>query len=296
MEQTSQGHFPAQLSIIVPITRMHGRLSGLHQWLAEVDFRKIEVILVHDVQDELTSIDLQSLIVEYPLIKLIEQTVMSAGLARNAGFRCARANWIVFWDSDDTPNVSALRHFLEHPDKESIDLFVFNFRIDTRGSISNYRTTTWKDIALNPGIWRIIISKSTISRHSFPSFPLGEDQYFLATLNLPSLRIRYIDEYLYTYQIGANGQATAIKSNLPRLRESLSAINSIQILQKGDSLSFTCILYWRQILTLLKRGSFSIKLEATSIILSNFLKHRSNYKINLQAMVFVFKKLMGRHV
>ncbi len=293
---TERSSSPVQLSIVVPITKMHNRLGLLRKWITEIDFQNIEVILVHDLQDEFTSIDLLSLVTEFPLIRILEKTFLSAGLARNAGLKIARADWILFWDCDDEPSVSGLSEFIEHPNKESFDLFIFNFRIEKNGTVSNNQTRSWKDLAINPGIWRIVFSRSTISNHSFPSFPLGEDQYFLAQLQVPTRRTRFVNEFLYTYKIGMTGQATTNNSNIPRLKESLFALNSIRTHQKGDNLEFTCILYWRQILTLLKRGSISIRIESISMILCNFLRINSNYLVNLKALAFVLRKLMVRHV
>ncbi len=293
---TERSSSPVQLSIVVPITKMHNRLGLLRKWITEIDFQNIEVILVHDLQDEFTSIDLLSLVTEFPLIRILEKTFLSAGLARNAGLKIARADWILFWDCDDEPSVSGLSEFIEHPNKESFDLFIFNFRIEKNGTVSNNQTRSWKDLAINPGIWRIVFSRSTISNHSFPSFPLGEDQYFLAQLQVPTRRTRFVNEFLYTYKIGMTGQATTNNSNIPRLKESLFALNSIRTHQKGDNLEFTCILYWRQILTLLKRGSISIRIESISMILCHFLRINSNYLVNLKALAFVLRKLMVRHV
>jgi glycosyltransferase involved in cell wall biosynthesis len=289
---SNQGQFLAQLSIIVPVTRMHGRLAGLKKWISEINYGETQVILVHDFQDELTSLDLRLLIDEFPAIQLIEQTFMSAGLARNAGLKAAQADWILFWDSDDEPNISVLMEFLKLPNKLNFDLFVFNFRIDNDSNISNIQTNSWKELAVHPGLWRIIFSRSTVSGHVFPSFPLGEDQLYLAQLDLPSCRIGFIDAYLYTYKVNVNGQATSSYSNLLRLKESLLDLNSIRARQKGDNFEFTSILYWRQILTLLKRGNASLKLQAISLILGNVLKLNSNYVINFRALNYLLRKLV----
>jgi glycosyltransferase involved in cell wall biosynthesis len=284
-----------QISIIVPITRMYGRLDGLEKWLSEIDFSKVEVILVHDLQDEKTGVELHSLIASQPMARIIEQTFLSAGLARNAGLKASQGEWILFWDSDDQPDVSTLHNFLELPNKPNFDLFVFNFRIEKDGAFSNIQTGTWRELAVHPGIWRIVFSKSSVSGHIFPSFPLGEDQHFLAQLNLPHCHIGYIDANLYTYKIGVIGQATSNNSNLFRLKESLLALNSIRSRQNGEDFEFTSILYWRQLLTLLRRGNVFLKLQTISLILGNFLKPNPGYLINFKALNYLLRRLAVRH-
>lgn len=295
MGQKSEFQPAIQISIIVPITRMYGRLGELEKWLFEIDFSKVEVILVHDLQDEKTGIEICSLIAAHPSTRLIEETFMSAGLARNAGLRAARGEWILFWDSDDQPDIATLYNFLEHTNKPNFDLFVFNYRVEKNGTFSSVRTGTWRELAVNPGIWRIAFSKSTISGHSFPKFPLGEDQHFLAQLELPRYRICFINENLYTYKIGINGQATSNNSNLFRLKESLLALRTLRRHQDGENYEFTSILYWRQLLTLLKRGNLPLKLQAISLMLENTLVPKSGYVMNCKALTFLLRRLLVRH-
>ena len=271
MRPTSEVKSSIQISIIVPITRMYGRLGGMAEWLSKIDFSKIEVILVHDVQDEKTGIELHKIIANHPLTRVIEQTFMSAGLARNAGLKAAQAEWILFWDSDDEPDVSVLQKFLDHPDKSKFDVFVFNFRIEKSGILSFVHTGTWQEIALHPGIWRIVFSRSTVAGHRFPEFPLGEDQYFLAQLEMPHRRIGFINDYLYTYKIGITGQATSENSNLYRLKESMLALDRARATQEGENFEFTSILYWRQILTSLE---FRVHIYSILETNPNFIEKR----------------------
>ena len=295
MRPASEDQSSIQLSIIVPITRMHGRLGQVAKWLSEIDFSKVEVILVHDLQDEKTGIELRELISVHPMTRIIEQTFLSPGLARNAGLNVAQADWILFWDSDDDPNISVLHDFVEHSTKSNFDVYVFNFRIEKDGASTTVQTRNWRELALHPGIWRIVFSRATVFGQAFPDFPLGEDQHFLAQLELPYRGIKFIDANLYTYKIGIEGQATSRKSNILRINESLHALNKIRMRQEGDNFEFTSILLWRQIFTLLKRGNIVLKLQAMPFILGNILKPNYGFVMNLKALNFLFKRLVMRH-
>ena len=148
---------------------------------------------------------------------------------------------------------------------------------------------------MHPGIWRIVFSRATVFGQAFPDFPLGEDQHFLAQLELPYRGIKFIDANLYTYKIGIEGQATSRKSNILRINESLHALNKIRMRQEGDNFEFTSILLWRQIFTLLKRGNIVLKLQAMPFILGNILKPNYGFVMNLKALNFLFKRLVMRH-
>ncbi len=282
------------ISVIVPITRMFGQLGELTSWLKEIDWQNFEVILVHDLQDELTSESLRLILSEHPMLQIIEKTYQSAGLARNAGIEASRGNWIVFWDSDDKPVVSVLKEFFSDQDRDSFDVHVFSFAIEANQRATYYATHNWREIAFLPGVWRMIFSKSAISNCRFPSFPLGEDQYFLGLINLPKQRLRYLEQPIYTYQIGIKGQATSNKSNLFRIIESLNALEDLRKNQTGDDHEFTSIMYWRQLFTLTKRGSLRLKLRAILIGLKSVMRINHNYCRNLRALTYVLVRVLVR--
>jgi hypothetical protein len=283
------------ISVIVPITRMFGRLDELKSWLKEIDWEKIEVILVHDLQDEMTSDSLRLISSEYPMLQLIEKTYQSAGLARNAGIEASRGNWIVFWDSDDKPSVSVLKEFFSDQNRDSFDVYVFGFAIESNKKTIFHETHNWREIAFHPGIWRIIFSKSAIFNSRFPSFPLGEDQYFLGLINLPKRRLRYLDQSIYSYQSGVEGQATSRKSNLFRIIESLHALDYLRKNQTGSDHEFTSIMYWRQIFTLAKRGNVRLKLKAILIGLKSLMKINRNYFRTMRALMYVLVRVLVRN-
>ncbi len=283
------------ISIIVPITRMFGRLGVLKSWIAEIDFQKIEVILVHDLQDELTSDNLRLISSEYPKLQVIEKTYQSAGLARNAGIQEARGKWIVFWDSDDKPNVSELDKFLIDQDVDSFDVHVFNFLIEANGETIYHKTRNWRGIAFEPGIWRMIFSRSTIENSLFPNFPLGEDQYFLGLINLSRRRVSFRNQPIYTYQSGVDGQATSNESNLFRINESLQALDSLRENQSGSNYEFMSIMYWRQIITLAKRGNFRLKLRALLTGIKSIMRININFFRNMRALAYVLVKVLVKN-
>ena len=281
-----------KISIVVPITRMFGRLSELKSWLSEIDFRVIEVILVHDLQDEKTSEEIESVVSEYPIIKFIEKTFRSAGLARNAGLEMASGEWILFWDSDDKPHVSELEKCINLLDKDFSDIYILNYMVEKNGKTEGVKTSNWREIAFKPGIWRIIFSRDIITNNRFPFFPLGEDQLFLAQLNLPNKRICFLDNFLYTYKLGIQGQATSMRINLFMLNDSLLALDLLRKNQIGDNFAFTSIMYWRQILTLMKSGNVTLKFQAFLMALGNLFRFDHNYLKNILALKYVISRVM----
>ena len=92
------------LSVIVPVARMSGRLALMQSWLTSIsNLDTVEVIVVHDKQDEETSRELREILnsVNSDRCILIEEFVNSPGLARNLGLKAASGIWVIFADSDD---------------------------------------------------------------------------------------------------------------------------------------------------------------------------------------------------
>ena len=76
-----------ELCVIVPLTRMSGRLTEISTWLKTLPQRNLRVVIVHDVQDEITSPELIVLIDSCAdnRIILFEGKFGSPGNARNFG-------------------------------------------------------------------------------------------------------------------------------------------------------------------------------------------------------------------
>jgi len=295
-EQETTGQTEPVISIIVPVTRMAGRLGDLACWLSDTDFEKVEVIIVHDKQDEVTSQDLNSLSIEFPHLVRIEQTFHSAGLARNAGLEVARGRWIAFWDSDDIPNIKTLSTFIQSEKNEKTELFIFNYEVQNKaGKKRSLRSENWQQLAINPGLWRLIFSRATIKDLKFSNFPLAEDQYLLAQYGLPSRILKYVDQTLYTYKIGHLGQITSDNSKIKQLLISLEALNRLRKNQYRNDYIFTSILFWRQILTILKRGQLPTKLIAIFVGLRSLTTPRFRTYLNLKALTKVISYLVIAH-
>lgn len=282
------------VSIIIPVTLMAGKLETLANWMSSVDFQKVQIIIVHDKQDSLTSTELDSIQSRFPKIIKVEGVFRSAGLARNVGIKQAAGRWIAFWDSDDQPFLETLVNFTEKYASEDFDIFVFNFQVEEFERRNRFvKSRDWKDLAINPGIWRYIFRKDLICVQSFPKFPLGEDQYFLAQLEIPEKKLKFINETIYSYKFGVPNQATSNSSNLIKIPESLQALKTLRKTQAGNSYFFTSVLYWRQTITLYKRGNLRLKLKSIKYGLLSF-SELSRTNVNFQVPIFVLKELMCR--
>lgn len=278
-----------ELSIIVPVGINTDNFANLKSWIDFDSQGFVEIIIVNDVQDEVTSEALYKFL-EFSKtneIILIENSYGSPGAARNAGMKIARGNWITFWDSDDLPKISEVVVFLKKldiSDQNNVIIGQFDLlRVTSGKKISrNYSDMEIGTVALNPGIWRMLFKSDLLENITFNNHKMGEDQNFLTTIDLPSQRILYADIIFYTYCLGVDGQLTQRKSAIDEILKSAKFTLMNLKLCNVQSIQFNSILLVRQIITGLTRTSISIRFASFILLIKAF--STSNFKIKREIL------------
>jgi len=285
-----------KLSCIVPVTRMAGELDTLKSWVKESINFDLEVIIVHDIQDSLTGIELQDLVqtLDKDKFKLIEKAVASPGLARNLGLKVARGHWIAFWDSDDLPQVEeVMESIAEYPNYEVI---VGRYKVHNRSSSAETslplnKLNFW-GIGENPGIWRMLFRRDLLGEMKFSSIRMAEDQVFISQLDLRSRKLVFTSRFLYTYYKGRPAQLTRTTINKSDLFTAFDQLlmSNRKFENTKDSLSL--IMAARIFLTLVKNFRHSGILE-----LRKYLKSKDHKlsKSELYILLSNIKKIILRN-
>ena len=222
-----------QLSVVIPVTKMAGRLENVKRFLKEsrIFSAKIEIFIVHDIQDKETSIELKEILGDDKNVILIEDYFGSPGTTRNAGLERATGKWLVFWDSDDLPDIKETIQILE-ADLGDVECIICGFKkLNTlNGNINNaQKVTAVTDLAKDLGIWRIIFARESIGDLKFSNLRMAEDQLFILRYQIEIRKIRFEPEaYIYTYFQNLNFQATSNQvsiNDLPRFLKFISFAN-----------------------------------------------------------------------
>ena len=261
---------------------MAGRLHHLSSWITESSNKPIQIIIIHDIADQVTGIELKELLskCKHSNIVLIEGKYGNPGYARNAGLKVATGEWCVFWDSDDRPMVnSILLVLMETNLDDEIIIGKFNVRNCLDGSVRQYYTQilSYKSVAMNPGIWRMVFRSKIIHRSRFTNLRSGEDQVFLSQLNFVERKHKYVNKVFYEYSIGQESQLTNSPQSLKDLPRASEIILEKALQNSGDSLVFDLILIIRQQMTLLRRGNIGLKLS----VIYFFIKFVKNSKFSM---------------
>ena len=259
---TSSGK--VQLTAIVPISRMAGKLSNFRYWFNSVNQLPMRIVIVHDFADDETSTEIREIIASSPQtdIRFLEGVFGGPGMARNAGLSEATSEWVCFWDSDDLPDVEIAMSMIMKADIRD-EVLIGDFQIIDAEGVSEAKLVLHRNeiqnIATNPGLWRMIFRRSSIGQLQFENNLMGEDQVFLAQYNLASRRILFLNELVYSYVKGTPGQLTFNQSAIDGILKSFQMLLGIFELNVGKNENFTSILVLRTLFTGLTRSSSPIK-------------------------------------
>lgn len=256
-----------ELTAIIPIAKMAGKLFNLESLLRKCHSLGIEVVIVHDEQDSDTGVDLERIVksVNSDLVSMITKTVNSPGKARNLGINRATGDWICFWDSDDNPVPENFLLMLRQAKSQDKEIAVGKFRRTNWDKVEIYGTSE-TEVGRMPGIWRFAFKRESIQSLTFPGYRMGEDQVFLARVDMPYESIFRFDEIVYEYVCGDIGQLTKNKKAILELEYAIEDMLSLISLSRMKH-RIHLIFLSRQILTVLKHGDPIIKLKLIKILI-----------------------------
>lgn len=277
------------LSIVVPVSKIAGKSEFLRSWIFDVDYNLTEVLLVHDVQDNQTSIELDSIIVSAPSVKIFETQVNSPGAARNTGIENASGKYITFWDADDYPNYEEYLYETVRLDALNGDCSILNFEteINPRNYAGVFHNSDLLLVAFNPGIWRWIFRRESLSGISFPKLRMAEDQVFLARYLEHKRKFIFSERVSYRYMRSGHHQLTRNTEVLVDLVE--SALFTSKLIKNSQNLSFTSLLFIRQCLTGIKKGNFLVKYKLSIQLIRTLLISPKQFQVIFFAWVKFYK-------
>lgn len=284
------------LSVVVPIRDMAGKLGPLFYWVDEALSLDCEIVLVHDFFDERTEDELVEFVTlrQDKKVKYISSTFNSPGLARNAGLGETTGEFIVFWDSDDFPQVREALKIANECQMTNSDIGIGSFRTckETGEILRNYPINSQNNlarIAIYPGLWRIIFRASILQNIRFTNLLLAEDQIFLAELKPAEKKILFAEDLVYVYTLSREGSLTSVDMNLADLISALFILkNRIRLNKNRNSIEFELTLLIRNSVTVIKNGTRQQKIQVLQLIEKVIVRHPI-YLLRIIFMILVFK-------
>jgi len=229
------------LSVIIPVSRMAGRLQKLEITLSNLHREKeIQVILIHDFQDSRTGIEIRKILELYPgdSVTLVEKFFGSPGSARNFGIDYVKSPWVNFVDSDDIYMPSDLIKILKMEETQSSSALISNY--ETVDSVTNLvalqvHNESLTKIALRPGLWRWTFNANSIRHTRFSNLCMGEDQKFLYEFCKTNQIINFTN--LITYRYTTNQEFQLTNQSKPK-RDLFHVLSEILKIRKLTQINF----------------------------------------------------------
>ncbi len=233
---------------------MSGRLGEISIWLSNLPNRDVQVLIVHDIQDQHTSSEIHFLVssCKDDRIKLFEGKFGSPGSARNFGLSNSRSKWVIFVDSDDIVDLSEVFSLIDqHNGQSNVLIGEYEICDRTTGAVlkKECHPDPKMDIAINPGIWRMVFLRETISKVKFSISLMGEDQLFLLELGIFGQEIQFFDNIVYRYFRNSSGQLTSNKDAIKHLKSIIP--NTLVHLKSAEKpqRAYVSMMLFRQIAT-----------------------------------------------
>ena len=288
------------LTAIVPVSDMAGRLQNLENWLKAIGKLKLNVIIVHDYRDQQTLEELTRITtsVNPGQVHLHSGAFGSPGAARNFGLEQSNTKYVCFWDSDDLPQPKTVYDALGK-NLDNFDILVGQFRtldnsskIEIKGLSSDYDIL---DLAIKPGIWRMVFLREFVGNHRFRDMKMGEDQLFIAELVKSNPCFVFTHDLFYEYFVGRNGQLTSKSENKLELIETYTALIKLRegsVDSHFEYISVNLSRLWFSLLKMLKMRKESIRLLRALGAKSYFIC--KNPQLRLRALLFVISRTFGK--
>jgi len=236
----------AKLTCIVPVTDVYYRIRFVEEWISLLP-SEIEIVIVHDTENENEKRFLKNRIPSSDRIQLICSNFGSPGASRNAGLKMVKTEFTMFWDSDDIPVIRNIIRAIDEFDSAT-EMIIGGFSTFNENSNEEkkiYECSSKFRFVAKLGLWRIIFRTEIIKNFEFTNFKMGEDQLFVAEILSLKPKIRKYKEIIYKYNISDHHQLTSSFYNKNDLLQIIELM--IQINNKSMIIDLLCV---KQIISL----------------------------------------------
>jgi cellulose synthase/poly-beta-1,6-N-acetylglucosamine synthase-like glycosyltransferase len=209
------------LSVVIPVHNLHDRYENLKSWVSQPLPNNLQIIFVIDEVHETARREFSSEILSKTINKytLVSGNFGGPGSSRNSGLGVATGKYLAFIDSDDIPNIAEYFQLIVKMEISNADLGIGSFQtldivtgvIQDKSFATQSSKNNLKLLGKNPGLWRMVFTRSSIEGLEFPALRMGEDQVFIAQALQKIRKIEFMSSIVYTYCINQKSQLT--KSN-----------------------------------------------------------------------------------
>ncbi len=201
--------YKKKISVIVPVYNVELYLDKCLNSIVSQDFDDYEIVIVNDGSTDNSQKIIDKYVKQYPnLVKSFEKVNGGLSSARNYGIKNSIGKYLMFVDSDDYIDQSALKKIYNCVLKDDSDIVVYNYYnvkngqcLKNPGYISNCFSNFEKYIVNQPSACNKLIRASIFKNNNiyFPEGRYYEDLGTMPILSIYANKISFLDDYLYYY-------------------------------------------------------------------------------------------------
>ncbi|MDR2546866.1 MAG: glycosyltransferase [Lachnospiraceae bacterium] len=228
-----------KISIIVPIYNIETYLRRCLNSIIAQTYADLEIILVNDGSTDTSGLICDEYAAQDERIIVIHQENGGLSAAWNSGLAVATGKYIGFVDGDDFIEPNMYELMLEAIVNESVDLSICRHWIDTHGDMLFMNSGMAKTTILTneealeyfiseqdkyriwPTVWSKLFTREVVNGFHFEVGKTSQDIMYTTKTFVRSLRIAYLDSYLYHYNSERSDSITNQKSAEKRLQTEL---------------------------------------------------------------------------
>ena len=306
-----------EVSIIVPLYNVEPYLRRCVDSLINQTLQNIEIILVDDGSTDGCGVICDKYAAKDTRIHVVHQENAGLSEARNAGIDRARADFLMFVDSDDWVEPDYCKLPLNTAKEQQADLVMFQFR-----RILNGKEVKRRHYAIDEGIktqaealdliqsivgmaaWNKLYHRDLFRRNRYPKGKVYEDVYLTPILVHKAKQIVYTPAILYNYEKRAGSITTDLSAKnaqdqydaktlfaqhlkewgYPSLSEKYLQINLLSFVSrewKSPELNNECTQYLRSLKRCPSHFSFKQRLQFHLLVISPALYRLVNRAYHL---------------
>lgn len=213
-----------KVSVIVPVYNTEEYLPTCLDSIVGQTLREIQIICVDDGSTDASLDILNSYASRDRRVLVLRQRNQFAGMARNLGMDYAVGKYLVFWDSDDFFDPTALekmylrseedlsdicvcggsRYYEDEGMEAETDAFLFSHRVPQQLPFNRFTNADQLLSFTTVMIWNKMYRRSFVQEHGLRFKPArnANDVYFSAAALCLADRITVVHEHLVTYRVG----------------------------------------------------------------------------------------------
>lgn len=190
------------ISAIIPVGDFNRDYQNLVDTLESCRQSNIEIVIVNDSSNLSNRMEKTLLKLGNKKLHIVNSLARSPGGARNIGLKYVTGDNVIFWDSDDQPEIDKLFMMDNILRSTKCDFVVGGYTQIEENLNEKYHEPQihYLKMLTNPGIWRVLFKRHSIKKLKFINSKIGEDQIFMGDVLDLGLTGFPLNEKVYTYR------------------------------------------------------------------------------------------------